>query len=84
MVRFGIRSAVLILVLTSGFAQRPRQPGESWERLFNGTDLNGWVKVGPEKWEVENGVIHGQGTSDAYGYLSRESSASMTVIRSPY
>lgn len=52
--------------------QRPRQRGESWEQLFNGTDLTNWVKVGNEKWEVVDGVIHGQGITDEYGYLRTE------------
>ena len=40
-----------------------------WEPLFNGRDLTGWVQVGQEKWEVVDGVIHGQGVTDQYGYL---------------
>lgn len=44
-------------------------PGESWQMLFNGNDLSGWVEVGKEKWEVVDGVIHGKGVTDQYGYL---------------
>ncbi|HXG33478.1 MAG TPA: DUF1080 domain-containing protein [Bryobacteraceae bacterium] len=51
---------------------RPRLPGEDWVPLFNGKDLTGWVKVGQEKWEVENGTIHGQGVTKEYGYLRTE------------
>ncbi len=51
---------------------RPRLPGEDWVSLFNGKDLTGWVKVGQEKWEVENGTIHGQGVTKEYGYLRTE------------
>ena len=40
--------------------------------LFNGKDLTGWVKIGNEKWEVEDGVIHGQGITKEYGYLQTE------------
>ena len=32
-------------------------PGEDWVQLFNGKDLTGWVEVGKEKWEVQDGVI---------------------------
>lgn len=48
---------------------RPKLPGEDWVSLFNGKDLTGWVKVGQEKWEVEDGAIHGQGITKEYGYL---------------
>ncbi|GAB4220486.1 MAG: DUF1080 domain-containing protein [Acidobacteriota bacterium] len=68
-------TAILIsigfLTLTA-LAQRPRLPGESWVPLFNGKDLTGWVEVGKEKWEVVDGVIHGQGVTEEYGYLRTE------------
>ena len=35
-------------------------PGEDWVQLFNGKDLTGWVEVGKEKWEVQEGVINGK------------------------
>ncbi len=44
-------------------------PGEDWGQLFNGKDLTGWVEVGKEKWEVQDGVLHGQATTKQYGYL---------------
>src|SRR5437762_1449995 len=53
---------------------RPRPPGEDWARLFNGTDLSGWVNIGEEKWEVENGTLHGLAISKQYGYLQTEKS----------
>jgi hypothetical protein len=53
---------------------RPRPPGEDWVRLFNGTDLSGWVNIGDEKWEVENGTLHGLAISKQYGYLQTEKS----------
>ena len=53
--------------------ERPRQPGESWEQLFNGKDLTNWVNVGQEKWEVTaDGEIHGEGVTSEYGYLRTE------------
>lgn len=68
----------LILVIASlGSAQQARQrqtpPDTGWVSMFNGKDLTGWVKVGNEKWEVEEGgVIHGQGVTKEYGYLRTE------------
>lgn len=53
-------------------APRPKLPGEDWVSLFNGKDLTGWVKVGNEKWEVEDGAIHGVAVTKDYGYLKTE------------
>src|SRR5262249_18819221 len=50
-------------------AQNTPAPDVPWAPLFNGKDLTGWVEVGHEKWTVEDGTIHGQGTSAEYGYL---------------
>lgn len=52
--------------------QKPKLPGEDWVQLFNGKDLTGWVNVGQEKWNVENGELHGIAISKAYGYLMTE------------
>jgi len=64
------------LVPASVFGQTPQKrpplPNEQWVQLFNGKDLTGWVEVGKEKWTVEDGVIHGQGVTNAYGYLRTE------------
>jgi len=51
---------------------RPKLPNEQWVSLFNGKDLTNWVKVGNEKWEIEDGAIHGQGITKEYGYLKTE------------
>jgi len=51
---------------------KPQPPETGWVSLFNGKDLTGWVQVGNEKWEVEDGVIHGQGITKEYGYLRTE------------
>ena len=68
--------SVLLAVPAVTSAQAPRNrplhPGEQWVQLFNGKDLTGWAEVGKEKWTVEDGTIHGQGVSDAYGYLRTE------------
>ena len=71
---------LLILAMTlaiTAFPQQPRpQRPKNFENglvsLFNGKDLTGWVKIGNEKWEVEDGVIHGQGITKEYGYLRTE------------
>ena len=66
------RTLLAIAALAAAlFAQNQTRklPGEDWVSLFNGKDLAGWVNVGNEKWEVENGVIHGKGLSKEYGYL---------------
>lgn len=52
-----------------GRGANPSLPNTQWVKLFNGIDLTGWDPVGKEKWVVENGVIHGYATSNAYGYL---------------
>jgi len=57
---------------TTQQAPRVRLPGEDWVRLFNGTDLSGWVNIGQEKWEVENGTLHGLAITKQYGYLQTE------------
>jgi hypothetical protein len=76
-----MRKSILPLLMASaaivhGF-QAPKQPrakpyDTGWVSLFNGKDLTGWVKVGNEKWEVEDGTIHGQGITKEYGYLRTE------------
>lgn len=43
--------------------------GSEWQPLFNGRDLTGWKNVGVEKWEVDQGTIHGTAVSKEYGYL---------------
>ena len=74
MFRTALALTFLFLVTLVTWAQnpRPKLPGEDWVSLFNGKDLTGWVKVGNEKWEVENGTIHGQGITKEYGYLRTE------------
>lgn len=63
---------LVFIGMTSVQAQREAFPYQQWESIFNGKDLTGWVKVGNEKWEVEDGVIHGQGITKEYGYLRTE------------
>ena len=72
---------LLILATALAIAAFPQQPARpsrpqnfetGWVSLFNGKDLTGWVKIGNEKWTVEDGVIHGQGVTKEYGYLKTE------------
>ena len=65
-------SAVLAWAQAPASRPRPQPPETGWVSLFNGTDLTGWVQVGHEKWEVADGVIHGQGVTKEYGYLRTE------------
>lgn len=53
---------------------KAKLPGEDWVSLFSGKDLSGWVKIGNESWTVEDGVIHGKGITQDYGYLQTEKS----------
>jgi len=68
-----VKKLILISALAAAAMaqQRKREPlsNEQWVSLFNGKDLTNWVKVGNEKWEVEEGTIHGQGVTKEYGYL---------------
>jgi hypothetical protein len=72
--RLGLSRLGLLLVAATLFAQtpKPRAPGEDWVPLFNGHDLTGWVKIGNEKWDVEDGTIHGVAATKEYGYLRTE------------
>ncbi len=47
---------------------------QDWSPLFNGKDLAGWTKIGNERWEVEDGTIHGIAVTKEYGYLQTEKS----------
>jgi len=73
----GFCLTVLAGVLPALAVAQPRKdgpvlPSNQWVQLFNGKDLTNWVEVGKEKWTVEDGVIHGQGVTSAYGYLRTE------------
>ncbi len=74
-----MRNALVFLLVAATSAgtllsqSRPKPPDPGWVSLFNGRDLAGWVKIGNEKWEVEDGgIIHGQGVTKEYGYLQTE------------
>src|SRR4026209_861334 len=67
-----LASAAVVFGFQAARAPRPKPYETGWVSLFNGKDLTGWVKVGNEKWEVENGTIHGQGITKEYGYLRTE------------
>jgi hypothetical protein len=51
---------------------RPTHSGPPWVQLFDGKTLNGWKKIGEEKWVVEDGAIYGEGITGKYGYLATE------------
>ena len=64
--------AALTAICVSAQNARPKLGGEDWVKLFNGKDLTGWTNIGKEKWEVEDGTIHGLAISKEYGYLRTE------------
>ena len=65
-----------LLCITTLVASASHTFNASWTQLFNEKDLSGWTKMGKEKWIVEEGVIHGEGITNAYGYLATEKSYS--------
>ena len=67
-----LASATMVYGFQAPRAPRPKPYETGWVSLFNGKDLTGWVKVGNEKWEVEDGTIHGTGITKDYGYLRTE------------
>lgn len=64
---------ILIFIAMAGSALAQNNgvklPNDQWVSLFNGKDFTGWVKVGNESWNVEDGVIHGRALTKEYGYL---------------
>jgi hypothetical protein len=71
MKRICVLLAVSMLFAVLATAQQA-PPGAQWVQLFNGKDLTGWVKIGNEKWVVEDGAIYGEGVTEKYGYLMTE------------
>lgn len=67
-----LASATLLSAFQAPKPPRLKEYPTNWESLFTGKDLSGWVKVGNEKWEVDEGTIHGQGITKDYGYLRTE------------
>jgi len=65
-----INLALVLLLMLSVSHIAESQKSKS---IFNGKNLDGWVKHGTEKWYVENGLlICESGPDKAYGYLSTE------------
>ena len=60
-------------------ARPPKPPDTGWVQLFNGKDLTGWVNIGNEKWEVEDGTIHGIAVTKDYGYLQTDPNAGVAT-----
>jgi hypothetical protein len=59
---------VFMLFLTAPFLTAQES---GWIDLFNGKDLDGWVKHGDELWYVEDGLLVCEsGPKGEYGYLS--------------
>jgi hypothetical protein len=70
-VTFGLSVFAVLCCVVMG-QPRPQLPGEDWIQLFNGLDLSGWTKIGKESWTVEDGLLHGKGLTQDYGYLQTE------------
>ena len=65
-----LRILVLILILFSHFSLVAQSKNIS---LFNGKNLEGWIKPGTELWYASNGeIICESGPDKGYGYLSTE------------
>lgn len=55
------------------------EPGKS---LFNGTDLDGWMIYGTEKWYVEDGLLVCEsGPDKQYGYIATEKIYKNFILR---
>ncbi|NNL07621.1 MAG: DUF1080 domain-containing protein [Croceitalea sp.] len=68
MKKLGMPLLALLMGFSFGFGQ-----DTGFKSLFNGKNLDGWVKHGTEKWYVEKGeLICESGPDAAYGYLSTE------------
>ena len=63
----------LALVFLLMFSVTQIADAQKSKSIFNGKNLDGWVKHGTEKWYVEDGLlICESGPDKAYGYLSTE------------
>src|SRR5690606_7910338 len=61
------------LILLLMFSVSQIADAQKSKPIFNGKNLDGWVKHGTEKWYVEDGLlICESGPDKAYGYLSTE------------
>ena len=62
-----MKKILWILGLFSGLALAQEKD------LFNGSNLDGWINYGTEKWYVEDGLLVSESGPDAaYGYLATE------------
>ena len=64
-----VRNLLVLLLAGTALWAQSKVPGEDWVPLFNGKDLSGWTKIGDERWDVEDGTIHGRAMTQQYGYL---------------
>jgi hypothetical protein len=69
---YSLMAILTAAVAWSAAAQQVKLPGEDWVQLFNGKDLTGWTNVGEERWEVVDGVLHGEAVTKGYGYLATQ------------
>jgi hypothetical protein len=65
------KTFLFLLIAIFGFSFQSFSQSE--KSIFNGTNLDGWIIHGTEKWYVEDGLlICESGPDQAYGYLSTE------------
>ncbi|MFQ6130589.1 MAG: DUF1080 domain-containing protein [Armatimonadota bacterium] len=79
----------LLVVLLLGASLRPvavaQETGDvpdGFVPLFNGEDLTGWVVMGSDMWEVNDGIIHC--TAEGRGWLRSEKEYGDLVLRAEY
>jgi hypothetical protein len=59
---------VVVMMLAIGLSAQAQK-----KSLFNGKNLEGWIKYGTEKWYVEDGLLISEsGPDKQYGYLATE------------
>ena len=62
---------VLIFLIFFAVSVKMNQEKSDWISLFNGSNIDGWVVHGTEKWYVENNnLICESGPDKEYGYLA--------------
>jgi serine/threonine protein kinase len=61
-----IAKAVKVGMTAQTVAEKP----VVWTSLFNGRDLTGWETIGAGKWSAANGILKGDGSGEAVGWLA--------------
>ena len=68
---YSVSFLIIIFTIFLTISVKMRQEKSDWIPLFNGSNLDGWVVHGTEKWYVENNnLVCESGTDKEYGYLA--------------